>query len=343
MTFSDAVLQSEPVAYWRFNDPPPASTIIDASGNGLSLSNYGAVLRPYGRIPGDGSVEFGAGGSSSTLLRSDQVQAAVGYGDISAEVILRHWVPDYMSVIGIRRSSSDLVWQIYTDYPSGPYLTAYLQFSDNTLLSLRSNRVVADGNWHHIVMTRQVDLLSLYIDGELDNSTTCPAVPLDDSTEYFMIGASGRGDYYEGFVDDAAVYNRALSAAEIQTHYATLPPAVPAVLRGLAGFSASPNFGGPIYRGNALKIATRDQYCGGAGRIRGTVTVEGDPAHRWVLLLDRRTHIVIRAAWSDETGRYEFDWIDDDRLYTVLAHDYTRQYNAVVADNVTPEIPEGRA
>lgn len=86
-----------------------------------------------------------------------------------------------------------------------------------------------------------------------------------------------------------------------------------------------------------------DYLAGGAGRIDGTVTVVGEPAHRYVLLLDRLTHTVIATTWSDpETGAYAFHGLDATRLYTVLAHDYTRKYNAVVADNVTPEIPEGR-
>ena len=56
-----------------------------------------------------------------------------------------------------------------------------------------------------------------------------------------------------------------------------------------------------------------------------------------MILLERKTHLVIRSTWAAEDGSYAFDWIDPSLTYTILAHDYTGQYNAVVADNVTPE------
>jgi len=107
---------------------------------------------------------------------------------------------------------------------------------------------------------------------------------------------------------------------------ATVRQPTPAAMWSLRSFGTGPG----IY-------SARDQIYGGTGRITGTVTVKGTPAHRRVILLERKTHIVVRSTWAAGDGTYSFDWLDPNLTYTIIAHDYTGQYNAVVADNVTPE------
>lgn len=95
----------------------------------------------------------------------------------------------------------------------------------------------------------------------------------------------------------------------------------------------------PSYQGFIAPISTKQQYYGGPGHIAGTtVDQNGQPISRLVLLYDRRSFILLRSQWSDEAGQYRFEDLDPSKEYTLLAHDYKDQYNAVVADNVTPEI-----
>lgn len=76
----------------------------------------------------------------------------------------------------------------------------------------------------------------------------------------------------------------------------------------------------------------------GTGVITGSVSVQGTPARRRVLLLDRKTLRVLGIAWSDPvTGGYEFQGLNTARDYMVVCDDYTRSYNAAVADWVRPE------
>lgn len=50
-----------------------------------------------------------------------------------------------------------------------------------------------------------------------------------------------------------------------------------------------------------------------------------------------RTGLLIAETWSRADGHYRFDTLDATRDYFVLAHDYAHQFNAVIADWVTPE------
>ena len=47
--------------------------------------------------------------------------------------------------------------------------------------------------------------------------------------------------------------------------------------------------------------------------------------------------MVVQQQWSDAaTGTYDFQYIETDHAYTVIAHDYEHNYRAVIADNLTP-------
>lgn len=76
----------------------------------------------------------------------------------------------------------------------------------------------------------------------------------------------------------------------------------------------------------------------GFGRVEGKVTIEGVPAARKVRLFDALTGLLIAEAWSRKDGHYRFDFLDPSRDYFVLAHDHVRQFNAVIADWIKPEL-----
>lgn len=81
----------------------------------------------------------------------------------------------------------------------------------------------------------------------------------------------------------------------------------------------------------------------GIGRVHGTVKLKGEPANtplrRKVWLLRQRDGIKIRETWSDEaTGEYEFKYIDELQLWTVISFDHTGDKRAVIADGLVPEV-----
>lgn len=91
-------------------------------------------------------------------------------------------------------------------------------------------------------------------------------------------------------------------------------------------------------------VTARDVAFGGAGVVSGTVKRDADPVdlpmRRRVRLFDERSGLLVREAWSEAaTGAYSFAGIDAARTYTVVAYDHDRAYRAVIADNMTPEVP----
>ena len=83
-----------------------------------------------------------------------------------------------------------------------------------------------DGNWHHVVGTFDGTTVRLYVDGaEVGNGTPTNTSQISygspDSNDLFIGTYADRNSVYlfDGLIDEASVYNRALSPAEIQALY----------------------------------------------------------------------------------------------------------------------------
>jgi hypothetical protein len=95
-------------------------------------------------------------------------------------------------------------------------------------------RMVNDGQWHHIavVFNRGANMIR-YVDGAASgtqNDLSFLNGQSVDNTNQLRIGArdqSGNEIYFNGLIDEARVYSRALSAAEIAALAGVAPPPVP--------------------------------------------------------------------------------------------------------------------
>ena len=87
----------------------------------------------------------------------------------------------------------------------------FLFFDGTTTVELRT--------WYHIAMTYEGASLRLYVNGVLDGSmpVTCPII---QTSQPVRIGGGAAGGshflHFPGLIDEVALYNRALTAAEIQ-------------------------------------------------------------------------------------------------------------------------------
>ncbi|MEV7004847.1 LamG domain-containing protein, partial [Streptomyces sp. NPDC093982] len=83
-----------------------------------------------------------------------------------------------------------------------------------------------DGKWHHVVATQGPGGMGLFVDGK--SQATSPAVPKGvDYTGYWHVGGDSVGSwpsapsspYFNGQIDETAIYPSALSPAQVAQHY----------------------------------------------------------------------------------------------------------------------------
>ena len=72
---------------------------------------------------------------------------------------------------------------------------------------------------HHVVGTYDGTTMRIYVNGTQVGSTTSTLDMLDHANPVALGATSTGGGRLQGFLDEAATYNRALTAAEVQQHY----------------------------------------------------------------------------------------------------------------------------
>ncbi len=83
----------------------------------------------------------------------------------------------------------------------------------------------ANNEWHYFTAAGRSGELDLYLDGTLAGSTTVSAANFGESEYNFNIGGGGvfdpTGNYFQGRIDEVAVWFRALTTNEITALLAT--------------------------------------------------------------------------------------------------------------------------
>jgi hypothetical protein len=72
--------------------------------------------------------------------------------------------------------------------------------------------------WHHVVATYDGTTLRLYRNGEQLNSTTSTG-NITNTSKTLEIGSRGSGSYFNGRLTGQKIYNKALTASEIQQNF----------------------------------------------------------------------------------------------------------------------------
>jgi hypothetical protein len=204
--------------HWRL-DETGGTTATDALGRHHGAFENGVMLGQPGALAGDAANRAARFDGSNDQVR---VPDAPGL-DTGDSFTLEAWV---------RRTATSST-KVYRVLSKGEANYAF-GFTNN-LLALRkqghvdvarSQSVLTDtAGWHHIAATKDGAAVRLYLDGvDVTSSATLPSpMPaMVDTNESLFIGrASNASAGFPGFIDEPAVYDRALSAAEIAaTHQA---------------------------------------------------------------------------------------------------------------------------
>jgi FtsP/CotA-like multicopper oxidase with cupredoxin domain len=114
------------------------------------------------------------------------------------------------------------------------------------------------GEWHHVAGTYDGAVLQLYVDGALARSTAVTGNIAGSGRPLFIGGNEFWGEWFAGVIDEVRIYDRALTAAEIQADMST--PVL------------SDEMGPPVQNGAGLVAAY------GFDELSGTVLFDASPA-----------------------------------------------------------------
>ena len=101
-----------------------------------------------------------------------------------------------------------------------------LQFNNSDIGGTFNDTTITANTWFHIVLTYDKSAVRCYVNGVVDTTTHAGSNALDDgSSEALDIGynhaygGDAGGDYFDGLIDEVAIWDRALTAAEVKDIY----------------------------------------------------------------------------------------------------------------------------
>jgi Concanavalin A-like lectin/glucanases superfamily len=214
--YASTVAADGPIGYWRLGERS-GTTAADSSGNG-SGGAYGGgfTLNETGAIAADGDTAVRFNGSSANGNVVVPHAPSLNYGDaVSYEAWIRLFsLPPASAVANIAtKNSGTLLLRVL---PSG---AVTMRQSGGGAITTSTTPLAADGSYHHVVATKSGSSVHLYIDGT-DVAGTVTNATLTSNTQQLAIGHNpgNTNDGLDGLLDEFAIYNRALTAAEVQEH-----------------------------------------------------------------------------------------------------------------------------
>jgi hypothetical protein len=84
-----------------------------------------------------------------------------------------------------------------------------------------STTIVNTGNWFHAAATYDGSTVKIYVNGVLE-STTARSGTITAGAKNIGSSSGGGSEYFNGTIDNVKIYNRALSAAEVQQNFNAL-------------------------------------------------------------------------------------------------------------------------
>jgi len=129
----------------------------------------------------------------------------------------------------IAKSNSASGWQFKTSPDTGPHTFGVTVSGGTNAFAQRYSTTVRLLNvWYHVagVYDAAARTLNIYVNGVLDNGVLRGTIPASqvNSAVNVNIGRRSDGYYFNGVIDEVRIYNRALSATEIQADMNTPIP-----------------------------------------------------------------------------------------------------------------------
>lgn len=193
---------------WHLN-----GDFVDSSVNGYSLTGVNTPADVIGKFRG-GKNFIAASSQAATIA-----DASCANLEIANAQTWMAWI--YPTIVGVAEK------QIMFKGPSGG--TKNLAVAATGAITFRlvgltpdaltSTRILAVNNWHFVVGRYDTASLAVFVNGHKTESASTGSGT--DTNDVFAIGRQGNtaAQYFDGVIDECAVYSRAWTDKEIQDYY----------------------------------------------------------------------------------------------------------------------------
>ena len=192
------------VGYWPF-----CGNANDASGNGNNGTVNGATL------------------STDRFGNANSAYSFDGVNDLIN--VNRNHLPVFTASVWVNPSQSTCQlpildayqnsWELYSDCNNGQLSVVIWPPVGGAYTFYSSNSALTPNVWSHISIVYAAQNLKIYVNGNLVLNTSTNVIPAISGLMNFGASISGTPQYFPGQLDDIGIWNRALTASEIQQLY----------------------------------------------------------------------------------------------------------------------------
>jgi hypothetical protein len=203
------------VAAYGFNSGSGVQ-VTDASGQG----NTGTISSATWTTAGKFGAALSFNGTSSWVTIADAASL-----DLTSGMTIEAWVnpaagTGWRTVV-LKEGSNTLAYSLYSaNNASRP--AAYVHTTGD--VGLNGTAAVPLNTWTHLALTYDGSALRIFVNGAQVNSRALAGSATVTSGALRIGGNSVWGEYFKGLIDEVRIYNRALTAGEIQTDMNTPIP-----------------------------------------------------------------------------------------------------------------------
>jgi hypothetical protein len=234
-SYPQTVLADGPSFFWRLNETS-GTTAADSSPNGFAgIYETGTTLGLPGAIVGDPDTAVGLDGVSGLVTSANQVNDPQTFS-------IEGWFQTTTNTGGNMINFGNAQTGLSSNYDRQIYMMndGQIVFGvySNKVETIETPDVYNDGQWHYVVATLSPTAgMAFYVDGQLIG--TNPTTTAQNYNGYWRVGGDNLNGwsldawggnsqgttqpnsyFWNGTMDDVAVYPYALSSTQIATHYA---------------------------------------------------------------------------------------------------------------------------
>jgi len=193
--------------YWKMDES--SGNAVDSSGNGNTGTVTGSPTQVSGKAGWSKNLANTAGGTATDYFHNASMTGLSTEGQTVSV-----WInPDVIT--SAERQCFVQTPGSFFDIEANGNLTAYFQTNPSGWVAVGSSGLQA-GVWQHVVQTYDRNEHRLYINGELKSSSSARKEPLYNSGAVRLGDASWANEAFDGKMQEARIYSRALSADEVK-------------------------------------------------------------------------------------------------------------------------------
>ena len=182
---------------------------VTAGASDATLSKFGATAPPAWNN-NTYSVEFDASDDYLSITQDSAI-------NISGDITLSAWVKSntttsYNSIFTKRQVLGSINYQLTINNSNGQ-----LGLGHSGGFIYNTTTAISTSTWYHVAVTVSGSTAQFYVNGVAEDSFT--GVSITSTTHDLIIGATVGYNYFGGNVDEASIFNSALSSTDITSIY----------------------------------------------------------------------------------------------------------------------------